>query len=232
MQFVGILLVILNYLIPSNYAHYYCILTTEYKYACTLKDFVTVSEAQTFLSERSLLYLNDSWKKISMSTINIIEMENMTISSIPMNLFSKFPQMTKLDAKNVGIKGIISEDFQFATDLQELNLSWNKIKKLENVQFLYLQSITEIDISHNLIEAIHNGAFDKIGKTLKYLDVSHNQIKELKEENLISLNWNLNHNSLVIHMGHNAIEKFVPASENAWPLSVIKALYVYIITIN
>lgn len=112
---------------------------------------------------------------------------NTKMEKIPAILFNKFTKLTKLTASNVGIEEINRDDFRSAGLLRNLDLSNNKISKLENMIFIYLTALKIVNLSRNEINSIHDGAFEDISASLIDIDLSYNKIEKFNENNLILL---------------------------------------------
>lgn len=195
----------------SDQNYYSCNQTSSY---CVLKNFESLEKFENFLTRNSEVISYSSYYGYShgqsMSSFINIELSGVKIEKIPSMLFRRFSNMRKLIGSDLGLKELRSEDLKQADGLKILKLPNNEIKQLENVQFIYLRNIEEIDLSYNKISSIHDGAFDKIGTNITKIDLSFNQVSIFKEDYLwlimdvIEIKWlniNLEHNLIAVWEG-------------------------------
>ncbi|KAJ8950482.1 hypothetical protein NQ314_007869 [Rhamnusium bicolor] len=79
-----------------------------------------------------------------------------------------------LSLSRLSQQNISPEDFlEFGIDLEELQISFAKLKTLKNNAFRYVHGLKAVDLSENSIATIENDAFTDIGHSLIRLRLSH-----------------------------------------------------------
>lgn len=137
---------------------------------------------------------------------------NNVIRELPAFLFTNAGCVTKVDLSFNKIERIDEQTFVGACDLTMLDLSGNRIQELNEHMFHGLVNLTHMNLAYNQINQIHPYAFVGL-KSLFHLDASHNSILILKNEtfaNLTKLNrLQLSYNSI------NEIESLAFASAHS-----------------
>lgn len=119
--------------------------------------------------------------------VGAIECKKVSFERIPRILFNKFPKLLVLNASDVNLMEIETDDFMHAENLNILILSRNHISHLENGIFSEMKKLRKIDLSRNEIEYINQGTFFGCSENLYEVDMSHNIIKELDFSSLTPL---------------------------------------------
>ena len=138
---------------------------------------------------------------------NLLGMRTLVLAGNPAILTTELQstvedlQSSKL--RNLNLAGLnMSDIFSFFRnfqhkDLTELNLSFNKIQKIQRGTFYYQEELERLDLSHNLIRSVEG--FTSLTK-LTTLDLSYNQLHYIDPQSLESLHslqsLDLSHNSL------------------------------------
>jgi Leucine-rich repeat (LRR) protein len=99
---------------------------------------------------------------------------------VPREVFSTFQFLKKLQANNVGIEEISKYNFNYATNLLELRLRSNRVKKLPNSVFVNVIQLESLDLCSNEITEIEKNALAGM-ENLQYLTLSDNKIMRLDE---------------------------------------------------
>ena len=130
---------------------------------------------------------------------------NLTLSNNNLDLsfgqsyFSSLIYMKYLTLKNVNISLINSIDSSIFANLIEIDLSYNKIKKIDSFHFKNCIFLFRLNFSHNQIELIEKGAFDDLSNVY-FIDLSYNQIKFIRIDEFYSsqylVHFIINNNNL------------------------------------
>lgn len=145
---------------------------------------LSLNNVKKFTSENltDLQYLDLSCNQISdfneikLNFLNKIEEVNLScnkIDQIPLNLFS--PNSTKLTNLNLSfnrLRKISKKTFYNLINIENLILSYNNISEIENDTFTFLPNLQHLDLSYNNIQASSirslQGIPDLIGLSLAY----------------------------------------------------------------
>lgn len=145
---------------------------------------LSFNNVEKFTSENltDLQYLDLScnqisdFSKIKLNFLNKIEQVNLScnkIDQIPLNLFS--PNSTKLTNLNLSfnrLRKISKKTFYNLINIENLILSYNNISEIENDTFTFLPNLQHLDLSYNNIQASSirslQGIPDLIGLSLAY----------------------------------------------------------------
>lgn len=156
---------------------------------CTLRNISSTSQLTevlknltSFKSNAQVYYdYGFSQKIIELDVFKKLTCNDTKLEKIPPLVFEKFSDLEIFEALHVGLKEVNSNDFEHAGHLEFLNLSNNKITKLENKVFVFLEFISKIDLSRNEISWIDVSAFEGL-KSLMHLDLSFNKVTVIHEE--------------------------------------------------
>lgn len=102
--------------------------------------------------------------------------ENSNLEVVPIQLN---PEIKHLKLNNNKID-TIHLTFIFYTKLNELDLSFNKIKNLGSKNFEFQINLINLNISHNAVKQLHKDSFKGL-KNLIFLDLSDNLIEEIND---------------------------------------------------
>lgn len=99
------------------------------------------------------------------------------IRRLKANVFRSLPALTELDLKKNRVEdlGVV---FQNLTQLEILELSFNKIKQLNSSTFWGINSLEILDLSNNRIEVIHLDVFET-NQNLKAVNLANNKLQSL-----------------------------------------------------
>lgn len=156
---------------------------------CTISE-VTADSSSTFVIRSAN---NFEYNKI----IQDVEFTNSKLYDIPREVFATFQFLKKVQSNGVGIEDINKYNFNYASNLLELRMRSNKIKKLPNSVFSGLPSLQTLDLSSNEIAEIEKNAFSGM-ESLEYMTLSDNKIVALDDnlfrdlKNLISIRLDSN----------------------------------------
>ena len=84
----------------------------------------------------------------------------------------------------------------------DIDLSRNKITRLESCAFQQFTLLEALNLSHNILEFINPNLFDNL-TNLNSLDVSHNRLKIIDQWFLKETN-----NLMRLNLGHNPLGKY------------------------
>jgi Leucine-rich repeat (LRR) protein len=119
-------------------------------------------------------------------------MNDMTVKSCPdSNLFNGLIDLTCLELKNGSFECLIkysndSEIFVSLPNLEILNLSYNKVGRINANLFKNLKKLVELGLNNCQISSIERGAFKAL-KKLKTLRLNHNLLSKLSRSHFAGL---------------------------------------------
>lgn len=129
-----------------------------------------------------------------------------TIKCIPYNILTKFSNLDRFEAKDIGIEFLNANSFAGAENLTVLRLDNNKITNLPENIFKNAPKLQKIFLEGNQIEKIDKNAFADL-KSLKELYLKNNKITIL-EDGLFASNTELKKidlkNNQIAAIGPNA----------------------------
>jgi Leucine-rich repeat (LRR) protein len=149
---------------------------------CDGLDTCTYSKIFGFKNDRELEF------DIPKSTFTKIIIQDSTIKELPQNLLRTFPDLTSVEAQNVGLENIHSNSFDCGANktsvLLNINLAHNRLEKISKSVFIKAPVLQTLNLSHNLIETI-----DSLCDTVKLiaLDLSHNKLRFFEPQCIIFL---------------------------------------------
>lgn len=160
---------------------------------CELQNVSSTSELNDIFANfpSSVLLYQDSYRSYgsrSQSTDLYLQQfvefscKNVTFKKLPHLLFQKFSNLQKFSAVEVQLEEINRDELKSSDKLKILDLSKNKISRLENLNFLHCKSLEEINLSKNEISWIHDNAFEGMSSKLKTVKLNFNKITIFKEE--------------------------------------------------
>lgn len=103
-----------------------------------------------------------------------------SVSIVPREVFSTFPNLEKLRLKDQKVKEILPNSFENAKNLEILNLNKNRIKTLTAETFKGAENLEEIYLGHNRIQTIDKDALKNLNR-LRILTLNDNKLKNLHE---------------------------------------------------
>lgn len=111
---------------------------------------------------------------------------NNELNELPNEIFANAGCIIRADLSYNKIKRIEERSFFGANDLTMIDLSGNKIETLSQFAFNGLVNLTHMNLAYNQIYEIHPFAFDGLQR-LFHLDVSHNFISILADRTFANL---------------------------------------------
>ena len=143
-----------------------------------------------------------------MPNVEEIDLSENIIQSIQENIFRNLGHLQKLKLSKNMILYVALKSFENVPLLSEVDLSWNNLHSLKMEIFQIVVHLKRLDLSHNLLQEIDNskipknleglflqnnplrsvgsGTFLSRGKSLKHLDLSHTNLRNLQI-------WNISH---------------------------------------
>ncbi|XP_021236058.1 leucine-rich repeat-containing protein 70 [Numida meleagris] len=104
------------------------------------------------------------------------------IRSIQCFAFKGLNKLRYLSLKSVQLKHIAVNGFFGLSNLSQLILSYNYLENINSSTFTSLNSLKYLQLDRNKITSIGNGIFEKMGQSLKILNLAFNNITELQPE--------------------------------------------------
>ncbi|KAM4878814.1 leucine-rich repeat-containing protein 70 [Sylvia borin] len=104
------------------------------------------------------------------------------IGSIQPFAFKGLNKLRYLSLKNVKLKCVAVNGFFGLNNLSQLILSYNDLENINSSTFSLLNSLMYLQLDRNKIASIDNGTFEKMGQSLKVLNLAFNNITELRPE--------------------------------------------------
>lgn len=134
-----------------------------------------------------------------------ILLKNNTIAGFPSALFRSLSQLLHLDVSHNIIADLhfLLDSFKNPNRLKILNLSYNRIRRIEGMPFQSLVSLQVLNLRDNIVEYIAEKAFSHL-TSLKVLDLTNNRLRLIEAETfngLMNLHelWLPNNHMELIH---------------------------------
>lgn len=121
-----------------------------------------------------------------------VKFVNSSFHEFPVNFFEKLigREVKEIIARNVGLSVINQDDFKSAGNVWNLKISTNNIEALNEKSFMHLESLRYLDLSSNEIRSIHVDAFDGLTANFSKLDLSRNRLLNFKEKFFLDMSQN------------------------------------------
>ena len=113
-----------------------------------------------------------------LSSLNVLNLRENTIDNVTPFTFNGLDNLISIDLSQNLIRTVVPQVFR-NNYLNEVNISANLLKELEQDTFVNLPILEVLDLSHNNLVAIKNGAFNAIPR-LKKLLLHHNRLSSYK----------------------------------------------------
>ena len=148
--------------------------------------FNIIKSIATDLSLPNLKYLNLAKNNLSniegafnlLSSLNSLVLKENAIDNVTPFTFTGLNNLISIDLSQNLIRSVLPEVFS-NNYLNEVNVSGNLLKELEQDTFVNLPILEVLDLSHNNLNTINNGAFNAIPR-LKKLLLHHNRLTSYK----------------------------------------------------
>lgn len=188
---------------------------------CELQNVSSTSELDNiFANFPSSVYMYSSYGSRSQYTDQYLQQfvefscKNVTLTKFPHLLFQKFSNLEKISAVEVQLEEINRDDLKSSDKLKILDLSKNKISRLENLIFFHCKSLEEINLSKNEISWIHDNAFEGMSSKLKTVKLNFNKITIFKEE-FFKLLMESSKQLWFINLSDNQIKEIVKSNQTS-----------------
>ncbi|CAO1421778.1 unnamed protein product [Diamesa serratosioi] len=152
----------------------------DYGYTCEISNVKSTIETKNFIINGKHL----SGKTDESVKLFVVKSSNMT--SIPNEIFTKFPALNYLSMSNVGITTLNEISFLNAENLKIIWMNNNNITKLPAFVFKATPKLEQLMLIHNQISEINVNAF-KGASSLLRLDMSENKVQTIQSGLLESL---------------------------------------------
>lgn len=120
-----------------------------------------------------------------------VKIENLIIKNSFLNRIDEFaliPNLKSITIRNSGVSSLSFGLFQFGCEnLKYLDLSFNLIKKIENVSFIGLEGLDYLSLENNPIEFIDQNAFLPFSSSLTRLNLKSTHLRQFSFD--FSLNY-------------------------------------------
>lgn len=137
------------------------------------------------------------------SFANVITLKNCRIPVIPDDFIQRLEHVVEINFDGSGIKSFDNETFSNRSSLQKISMAMNDIADLPGYLFSQTPNISVINLSRNRISHIDRYTFHGTTKTMKIIDLSHNNIEKIDESLFVDLI-----NLEVLDLGHNFLQDF------------------------
>ncbi|XP_045461578.1 protein artichoke [Harmonia axyridis] len=111
-------------------------------------------------------------------TLLKLYLSNGLLDTPPVEAFQPLRKLKILDLHGNNMVTLVRNQFRGLRDVERLDLSFNKIKKIDGSHMADLTKLGWLNVSHNALTEITRGAFAR-NTVLKVLNMSHNSIKRL-----------------------------------------------------
>ena len=132
------------------------------------------------MSKLTWLIVNEELKNAQVE--NEADFELMNFNSIDYDAFRGFKSMTRLNLSSNKIDKLNGSIFLALTSLQKLDLSKNQLSTVGYNAFRGISNLIELNLYDNRIKTIEQKAFYGLDKTLKIINLSANKLVSLPAE--------------------------------------------------
>uniref|UniRef100_A0A7M4FGN5 Leucine rich repeat containing 70 n=1 Tax=Crocodylus porosus TaxID=8502 RepID=A0A7M4FGN5_CROPO len=139
----------------------------------------------------TLAYLNlegNNLTRVPSSAIGILKnLERLSLSYNPIGKIHSFAfqgldQLEYLCLKSSKIKSILNNGFAGLNNLKQLILSHNDLENINASTFTLLHNLLYLHLDRNKIVSIGDNTFEKVGSSLKILNLAFNKIADLQPQ--------------------------------------------------
>lgn len=152
------------------------------------------------------LYLsNNSIRSLSpigffgLSGLTKLYVDENKVAEIANGTFVSLGALQTLDLSHNRLRHLTVDTFRGLSSLSCLRLQWNNISELSDGLFAELRPLETLDLSHNRLRVVGQ-AFGSENR-VRHLDLSFNEIKQLKTGDFVHLQW-LDH----LNLSHSQVE--------------------------
>uniref|UniRef100_A0A669QCJ7 Leucine rich repeat containing 70 n=1 Tax=Phasianus colchicus TaxID=9054 RepID=A0A669QCJ7_PHACC len=139
---------------------------------------------KAFVDLPKLCYLHLNNNNIKRLFSDLLSVRYLTLQRNRLN------KLRYLSLKSVKLKHIAVNGFFGLSNLNQLILSYNDLENINSSTFTSLNSLRYLQLDRNKITSIGDNAFEKMGQSLKILNLAFNNITELQPKVLKPL-WTL-----------------------------------------
>jgi Leucine-rich repeat (LRR) protein len=121
--------------------------------------------------------------------LNDLDLSNNQLTFLRANVFEHCPHIKRLSLSENSFKSLSGNTFKAISSLKQLevlNLSYTELQELPDDLFLQTKNIRELMLQGNNLKTVPN-SLSHLGRTLKYLNIAQNPIKELGPDSFKSL---------------------------------------------
>lgn len=127
-----------------------------------------------------------------LSAAGLVNLQKLYISkcrirSLERFAFRNLTNLIELDLSYNALSIIPSHTFDSIPELRELRISGNPIQKILNQAFIHVPQIVRLDLSNCRIHQIEPRAFQGLEKTLEWLDLGMNRLRDVNATSITSL---------------------------------------------
>ena len=123
----------------------------------------------------------------SINSIDTLDLSYNQFRSLPNNgIFTLLHSLRNLTLTGNGISALVEEQF-VGLNLDNLDLSGNKLSTINPNAFRYMPGLRRLDLSNNSLQNIPSYLFQPIAQSLYLLRISHNKLYELPDQLLSGL---------------------------------------------
>ncbi|XP_044729766.1 insulin-like growth factor-binding protein complex acid labile subunit [Chrysoperla carnea] len=130
-----------------------------------------------------------------MPSLIYLDLSDNKLKSLPAKMFENNPQLRILNISNNEISSILKDTFIRMPDLIELNLAHNNLTVIKNI-FTSLTQLQELNLSWNRIYKIEPQTF-KENANLKKIINNFNPISDLEENTFLPYEWGVTNKFLI-----------------------------------
>ena len=125
---------------------------------------------------------------VGLQKLKLFKIDGSNITDIPARALQNLPGLRYLHVTNGRLRRLDVGILEHLPYLVLANFTGNQISWLHPRAFRYMEQMEELVLANNLLrDAVMVGQAVKVIKTIKKLDLSHNQIDKLREDSFIDI---------------------------------------------